>query len=76
MTSTKFTKSVGYILTKKYCIYDEVNVFSLHNRIDHMPVFDAYDEVFRIYLFSLEDAMKITDFIKRRNFTAVFVNFD
>lgn len=76
MASTKFAKSVGYILTKIYCVYDEVNVFSLHKKIDYVPVFDVYDEVFRIYLFSLEDAMKIIDFIKSRNFTAVFVNFD
>lgn len=76
MASTKFAKSVGYILTKKYCVYDEVNVLSLHKKIDYVPVFDVYDEVFRIYLFSLEDAMKIIDFIKSRNFTAVFVNFD
>lgn len=75
MTSTNYAKSVGFILTKRYCIYDEVNAFSHQKGIDYMPVYDAYDEVFRIYLFSFEDAMQIVDFIRRRNLNAVFVNF-
>lgn len=76
MVFIKFVKFVGYILIKKYCVYDEVNVFSLYKKIDYVLVFDVYDEVFRIYLFLLEDVMKIIDFIKSRNFIVVFVNFN
>ena len=39
-----------------------------------MPVYDDVAEVFRIYLFSLKDALHIIDFIKRRNLDAVFVH--
>ena len=39
-----------------------------------MPVYDDVTEVFRIYLFSLKDALHIIDFIKRRNLDAVFVH--
>lgn len=77
MSSTEnlHSKSVGFVLTRKYCIYDEVNAFCYAKRIDYMPVYDDYEEVFRIYLFSSEEAMQTIAFIERRNLDAVFVNF-
>jgi hypothetical protein len=75
MTSTNSAKSVGFILTRRYCVFDEVNAFSDQKRIDYMPVHNAYGEVFRINLFSVEDSLQIIDFIGRRNLDAVFVNF-
>lgn len=74
-TETIHSKSVGFVLTRKYCIYDEVNAFCYAKRIDYMPVYDAYEEVFRIYLFSSKKALQIIEFIERRNLNAVFVNF-
>ena len=76
MTSTIAlqAKSVGFVLTRRYCIYDEVNDFSYLKRIDYMPVYDDVAEVFRIYLFSLKDALHVIDFIMRRNLDAVFVH--
>lgn len=72
-TETLHSKSVGFVLTRKYCIYDVVNAFCYSKRIDYMPVYDAYEEV--IYLFSLKKALQIIEFIERRNLNAVFVNF-
>jgi hypothetical protein len=74
MTSTNSVKSVGFILTRRYCVFDEVNAFSNQKRIDYMPVYNAYEEDFRIYFFSVEDSLQIIDFIGRRNLDAVFVN--
>jgi hypothetical protein len=74
MTSNNNVKSVGFILTRRYSVYDEVNAFSCQKKIEYMPLYDGCDGVFRIYLFSLEDSMHILDFIRRRNLDAIFVN--
>lgn len=70
------SKSVGFVLTKRYCIYDELIAFCCQKRIDFMPECDdhGYYGVFRIHMFSLEDALHVIEFIRRRNLNAVFVN--
>ena len=67
-------QSVGFILTKFYLVYDEVNAFCYKNKFDHGPVYDCYSEKFRVYLFSLKDALKVCEFIQKRNHKAVFGN--
>lgn len=46
------SKSVGFVLTKRYCIYDELIAFCCQKRIDFMPECDdhGYYGVFRIHL--------------------------
>eukprot|EP00105_Crassostrea_gigas_P036858 XP_019921006.1 PREDICTED: uncharacterized protein LOC105324030 isoform X3 [Crassostrea gigas] len=72
---TLHSKSIGFVSTRKYCIYDEVNAFCYAKRIDYMPVYDDYEGIFRIYLFSSKKALQTIEFIERRNLNAVFVNF-
>ncbi|XP_065928622.1 uncharacterized protein [Magallana gigas] len=72
---TQHSRSIGFVSTRKYCIYDEVNAFCYAKRIDSMPVYDDYEGVFRIYLFSSKKALQTIEFIERRNLNAMFVNF-
>uniref|UniRef100_A0A8W8MWU7 Uncharacterized protein n=1 Tax=Magallana gigas TaxID=29159 RepID=A0A8W8MWU7_MAGGI len=69
------SKSIGFVSTRKYCIYDEVNAFCYAKRIDYMPVYDDYEGIFRIYLLSSKKALQTIECIERRNLYAVFVNF-
>lgn len=41
-----YFKFIGFVLIRKYCIYDEVNVFCYVKRIDYMLVYDDYEGIF------------------------------
>ena len=68
-------KSIGFVLTKDYCEYDEVNSFCSKKKIDYAPAFDCHNKIFRIYLFCLKDALAVTTFVTRRNMNTIYVNF-
>lgn len=39
-----------------------------------MPDYDCYNEVFGMYLFSFEEALKVNAFITQKNLKALYVN--
>ena len=67
-------QSVGLILTKYYLVYDEINDFCYKHKFVFVPVYDCYCEKFRVYLFSLKEALKVCEFIQTRNHEAILLN--
>lgn len=68
-------KSVGFALSKKFCINNEIKDLCYQKQIDFGCVYDEQSEVFRLYLFSFEEAFQVICYIRRRNLNALFVNF-
>jgi hypothetical protein len=75
MTS-KHTKSVGFILSRRYSTYDELIDFCCLKKIDFWSEYEDYKDIFRIYMFSFAEVLQVINFIKRRKLDseAVFVN--
>lgn len=74
--STSLKKSIGFVLSKKkkFNIYDDICAFCYQKKIDYMPDYDCYNEVFGMYLFSFEEALKVNAFITQQNLKALYVN--
>lgn len=54
-------------------IYDEFNVLCFAKKIDYMPVHDAFEEVFGIYLLLSKKSLQTIELIANRNLNAAFV---
>lgn len=77
MSSTTCTtpkKSIGFALLKNFDVYDAITAFCYKEKINYEPVYECDAKVFRIYLFSLERAIKVINFIKKVKLNALFVN--